>query len=148
MLSWERVKPLAVLGIVGAAVLCWVLAFQSGWASGEWSTGVADVDGRGKTVHIGSRDVETTEEKEKRLQELIKTKGLRDDVNSVKKSLLGDGHRTRGDDIVPERPPLPEGYRFNAREACLQMKMEYPDRFENVDCMSDRYDGADPWWER
>jgi hypothetical protein len=148
MVSWQRVKPLAALGALGAAGLFWVLAFQSGWASGEWSTGFGDVDTRGKTIHIGSKDVETREERDKRLETVIKTKGLRDEVSDVKKSILGDRHRTLGDDIHAEHGPRPEGFEYNPREACLQMKMEYPERFGKVDCMSDRYDSKDPWWER
>ena len=27
------------------------------------------------------------------------------------------------------------------------MKMEFPERYGSVDCMSDRYDNPDPWWK-
>jgi hypothetical protein len=72
---------------------------------------------------------------------------VRDEVGNMKKSILGDRRRTRGDDIIPEAPPVPEGFEFNPREACLQMKLEYPERFGKVDCMSERYDNLDPWWK-
>jgi len=146
MAPWKYLKPLAVLSLGGAAALAWVLAFRSGWANGEWSSGGEGLsETRGKTVYIGNKDVETNDEKEKRLDS--KTKGVREEVGNVKKSLLGDRRRTLGEDIVPEVPPVPEGFEFNPREACLQMKMEYPERFGKVDCMSDRYDNPDPWWK-
>jgi hypothetical protein len=144
MLPW--VKPLAAVGVVVAAAATWVLVFRSGWSSTDWDNewNVPSAT-RGKTVYIGSKDVETTADREKRLA--IKAKELREDVGSVKKSILGDRRQIRGDDIIPETPDLPEGFDFNPREACLQMKMQFPDRYEKVDCMSDRYDSSDPWWK-
>jgi hypothetical protein len=147
MLSWERVKPLAVVGMVASAGLVWVLAFRFGWANGDWSSGWGEgpPETRGKTVYIGSKDVETNAEKEKRLE--TSTKGVREQVGNMKKSILGDRRKTRGEDIVPEVPPVPAGFEYNPREACLQMQMEYPERYGKVDCMSDRYDNPDPWWK-
>jgi hypothetical protein len=147
MPPWERVKPLVGVGVLVAAALTWVFAFRTGWASGDWSDNEWKLpsDTRGKTVYIGNKDVETTLEKEKR--KAIKNKDLREEVGNMKKSLLGDHRKTRGDDIVPESPPVPEGFEYNPREACLQMKMEFPERYGGVDCMSDRYDNPDPWWK-
>ena len=123
----------------------WVLAFRTGWDSPEWNEewhNPSDV--RGKTVYIGNKDVETVAEREKRL---AKVKIVNGEVGALKKTVLGDNRKTRGNDIVPETPPLPEGFDFNPREACLQMKLEFPERYGKVDCMSDRYDSPEPWWK-
>lgn len=144
MPPWERLKPVAVVGAVVAAGLTWALAFNNGWSSSDWNQewhNPSDV--RGKSVYIGNKEVETTDEREKRL---AKSKLLREEAGTVKKSILGDRRRTRGDDIIPENPPLPEGFDYNPREACQQMKMEFPERYGNVDCMSDRFDNPDPWY--
>jgi hypothetical protein len=140
-----RLKPLAAIVVLAAAAAVWVFVFRSGWSNADWENGNASTATRGKTVYIGNKDIETTLDREKRLA--VKAKDLRDEVGSVKKSVLGDQHKTRGDDIIPETPPLPEGFDFNPREACLQMKVEFPERYDNVDCMSDRYDNSDPWWK-
>lgn len=148
MPPWERVKPLAALGMVGAAALVWAFAFRSGWAGGDgvsgWGEGPAET--RGKAVVIGNTDVETTDEREKRLDS-SKSKSVRDQVGNVKNSLLGDHRKTRGEDIIPETAGPPEDFEYSPREACMQMKLQYPERFGKVDCMSDRYETSDPWWK-
>jgi hypothetical protein len=142
MPSWERLKPVAVAGVVVATVLTWVFAFRTGSASSaEWNQ---EWNGGGKGVYIGNKEVETPVEREKRL---AKDRILNGELGAMKKSVLGDKDKVRGNDIIPERPPPPPGFNFNPREACLQMKMEYPERYGNVDCMSDDYNGVDPWWE-
>jgi hypothetical protein len=146
MPSWDRLKPVAGVGVVIAAALTWVFAFRTGVTSSndwnqEWNI---PSDTRGKGVYIGNREVETPIEREKRL---AKMRLLNGELGAMKKNVLGDKDKVRGNEIVPERPPPPPGFNFNPREACIQMKMEYPERYGNVDCMSDQYDGVDPWWE-
>jgi len=146
MPSWERLKPVAGVGVVVAAALTWVLAFRTGSASSdewnqEWNL---SAETRGKGVYLGNKEVETPVEREKRL---AKARILNGELGAMKKTVLGDKEKVRGNDIVPARPPPPPGYNFNPREACIQMKMEYPDRYQKVDCMSEEYDGVDPWWE-
>jgi len=146
MASSNRVKPLVAAAVVVATGLTWVFAFRTGWASSEdwndeWNNPSAT---RGKGVYIGDKLVETPVEREQRL---AKERALRGELGAVKRSVLGESKKTRGWDIVPESPPPPPGFDFNARDACLQMKMEYPERYGNVDCMSDRYDTLDPWWQ-
>jgi hypothetical protein len=143
---WERLKPFVVLGATGVGALVWVLAFETSSNSSDWgSEWSPQGDLRGKSVAIKVRDVETTAEREKR--QALKNRELRDDIGSVKKSLLGDKHHTRGDDIQPENPELPPGFEYNPRDACLQMKLEYPERYGEVDCMSDKYDSPEVWWK-
>jgi hypothetical protein len=139
-------KPLIGAGVAAAAALTWVFAFRTGWSSSEdwneeWNN---PADTRGKGVYIANKAVETAVEKEQRL---AKERALRGELGAVKRSIIGDSKKTRGSDIIPETPPPPPGFDFNARDACLQMKMEYPERYGSVDCMSDRYDTLDPWWE-
>lgn len=146
MLPWERLKPLIGVAVAGVAALTWVLVFRTGWSSSndwnqEWNN---PTDTRGKSVYIANREVETTAEREKRLTKL---KLLNGEIGAAKKSVLGDRRTIRGNDIIPEQAPVPEGFEYNPREACLQMKMEYPERYGKVDCMSDRYDSGGNWWE-
>ena len=136
------------VGVVVAAALTWFFAFRTGWASSdewnqEWNN---PSDTRGKGVYIGNKIVETPVEREERL---AKERSLRSELGAVKRSVIGDSKQKtiRGNDIVPERPPPPPGFDFNPRDACIQMKMEYPERYGKVDCMSDKYDSVDNWWE-
>lgn len=131
--------------VVAGAGLTWALAFSTAWSSSEWNEewhGPSEL--RGKGVYIANREVETTEEREKRLK---KIKIVNGEVGELKKTVLGDQRAIRGNDILPDTPDRPEGFDFNPREACLQMKMEFPERYGNVDCMSDRYDSRLPWWK-
>ncbi len=96
-------------------------------------------------MHIDDRHVETTEEREKRLAPAAKD--LRDDLGTVKRDVLGNGHKTRGNEVRGERRAPPPGYDYNPREACLQMKMTFPERYQKVDCMDRKYDSTDPWWQ-
>jgi hypothetical protein len=145
MVSREQVKILAGAGVAGAVLLTWALAFRTGWASNDWNDEWQNPsDLRGKTVYIGNKEVETTEERDKRLKKL---KLLNGELGEMKKSVLGDRRSIRGNDIVPEAPDLPEGFDYNPREACLQMKLEYPERYGKLDCMSERYDTPEPWWK-
>jgi hypothetical protein len=146
---FERARPLLVLGGVVVVGLIWVVAFKASstntaWDS-EWS---APSDTRGKSVGVWNRDVETQAERDKRLATSREAADLKDDLRDVKKSLLGNASKTRGNAVTMEKPELPRDLEFNAREACMQMKLEFPERYANVDCMSERYDSADPWWER
>jgi hypothetical protein len=146
MPPWIPVKPLAAIAVLVGAAGMWVFVFRSDWSNADWDNASnAPTAVRGKTVYIGNKEVETATEKEKRLA--TQNKALREEVGTMKKSILGDHKKTRGEDIIPENAPLPEGFDFNPREACLQMKMEFPERYGNVDCMSDRYDNPDPWWK-
>ena len=147
MPAWERYKPLAVIGVVGAAALTWVLVFETGWANGDWNAEWAGpTDTRGKSVYIGNKLVETNEEREKRLAP--GAKDIKDDLRTMRQGVLGDGHKTRGDDVRGERRAPPPGYDYNPREACMQMQMQFPERYRNVDCMDDKYDSTEPWWNR
>jgi len=143
---WQRYKSVAVLGVVGAAALTWALAFAMGWGDSDWNTEWSSpTETRGKSVHIGSRPVETNQEKEQRLAPA--NKDLRDDLGNLKKEVLGDGHKTRGDEVIGQRRPPPSGFDYNPREACMQMQMQFPERYRNVNCMDDKYDSPDPWWQ-
>lgn len=146
MLPWDRLKPLAGAGIVGAAALTWVLVFQTGWSNSDWNSEWSPPTAlRGKTVVIHNKKVETTAEREKRLE--VKYKEVHEGISKVKKDLLGDARKTRGNDIQPEAPELPPGFDYSPRESCLQLKMEYPERFGDADCMADKYNNPDPWWQ-
>jgi hypothetical protein len=139
----------ALIGVVGAAALTWVVAFETGSVNGDWNAEWSSPsETRGNTVYIGNGHVETTEEREKRLAPAAKDlRDLKDDLGTMKRSVLGDGHKTRGDDVRGEHIAPPPGYDFNPREACQHMQMTYPERYKNVDCMSDKYNSSEPWWQ-
>jgi hypothetical protein len=144
---WERKKSLLVVGAAAAAIAAWALAFQTGAESPEWNAEWRlPSASRGKTISINSRDVETDAERAKRLAP-IGDKEVREDLGAVKRSILGDKRPMRGNDIEPEEQELTPDVEYNPREACLQMKLEYPERYGNVDCMSDKYNSNEVWWK-
>ena len=142
-----NLRKLALLGAVGAAGFTWADTLKGSWASNEW-TGLwsSAPELRGTTVKIAVQEIETTAEREKREAQL-KT-GLVDDLHQMKRDVLGDNRKLRGSAISPGPRVLPPGFAdFTQRDACFQQKLEYPERFKDADCMSDRYDSTEPWFQ-
>lgn len=141
----ERLRKYGRHLAIGFAVLAWAVAFKWGFASSEWSGfGWSQQQTRGDTVVIQNKAVETTAEREKRLAK--QNSELKDAMSQLKKEYLGDDRKTRGDDLK-ERKVLPRDVvHWTQRDACFQMKLEYPERFGEVDCMSEQYDDIDPWF--
>jgi hypothetical protein len=139
----DRLKLLAGGVVVIGTASAWLLVFQSGWRGGDWTGFWSDSEQtRGDAVSIAGRRVETPVEREKRLG--ITGDHVNDTIYEAKKEVLGDRSRTQGDEVRRERGRIPEMYRYTEREACMEMKMEFPDRYKDVDCMSaDMSD--DPW---
>jgi hypothetical protein len=138
-------RKLALLGAVGAAAWTWADTLKRSWASNEW-TGLwgSSTELRGTTVKIDPHDIETNAEREKREKQM--NTGLVDDLRGVKRGVLGDKRMLRGKDINGEAVVLPPGHAdYTQREACMQQKMEFPERFKDLDCMSDKYDDTEPW---
>lgn len=149
VLSNPRSKAIGgvILGIV--TVVVWARAFREGstesaWGSSLWASAP---DTRGGTISLTPKDVETTEERERRMLLDKKMKELKPDVSDLKRGLVGDGRKTRGDDVRGDQREVPAGFDVSPREACMQMKLEYPEKFGKVDCMSPKYDNPDPWYK-
>lgn len=148
----ERLKKYQNHVFIGAAVLAWAMTFKFGFASSEW-TGFwsSSAPLRGSTIPIREREVMSEAERRKRMAK--PNSALKDEIDSakadMKKDLLGDRSTTRGFD--PERrgrPSVPSDVRsYTQRDACFQMKLEHPERYGDVDCMSSAYDDVDPWWQ-
>ena len=101
MPPWIPVKPLAAIGVLGAAAGLWVLVFRSDWSNAEWDNASnASTAVRGKTVYIGNKEVETATEKEKRLA--IQNKALREEVGTMVPGSIDDPDV--GESQVPEDP--------------------------------------------
>jgi hypothetical protein len=148
--SFERVKPLLVPGGAALVALIWAIAFATGSTNSAWdSEWSAPAAMRGKNVVVWDRNVEgiveSQAEREKRLRN--NTAEVKEHIGDMKKKLLGDRTKMRGDAIKPEKEALPSELEFNPREACIQMKLQFPERYTDMDCMSERYDSTDPWWE-
>jgi len=130
---------------MGAAVLAWAAALEQGFGSSEWKgfwTSAAPT--RGTTVAIHERRVESAAERKRRLaQQRSELKAV---LSDLRKDMLGDHRRTRGDDPREHTVVPRDVARYTQRDACFEMKLEYPDRFGDVDCMSDEYDDIDPWF--
>jgi hypothetical protein len=120
---------------VGVVASGWVAAFSSGFRASDWPSvlpgGSHDTDGR-----VVETPVESEERQAPKAREIV------EHVRSVRRSVLGDGARTRGDDVRRRRQALPPGHDVTPREACLEMRLAYPEQFGSVDCSSSRYDGT------
>jgi hypothetical protein len=144
----ERIRKHRNRAFVGAAVIAWAVALHQAFAASEWTGFWSAPPTRGNTVAIQNKTVETEAERKKRLGH--RNEELRDALSDLRKGVLGNRRSTRGDD--PEawdrRPSVPGDVAdYTQRDACLQMKLEYPDRFKDVDCMSEDYDDSDPWFQ-
>ncbi|MFT3772071.1 MAG: hypothetical protein QM820_42235 [Minicystis sp.] len=147
MEAWlERLRKYQRHIAVVVVVLAWAVAFRSGFGSSEWSGAwwVSPQQTRGSTVVIKEKAVETTAERRKRLDK--QKSELKEALQGLKTDVLGDSRPTRGD-TPRERQAIPRDVAgYTQRDACLQMKLEYPDKFGDVDCMSDEFDDIDPWF--
>lgn len=131
-----RRRRIAAYVFIGATLASWGVAFGAGFAPSAWVGFTAspsltrgqDVSGRKKPVDPRSSEIDGA-------------------LADLKKELLGRDEKTRGADPRGPRARIPrEMGRYTQRDACLQMKLEYPDRFGEVDCMSGKFDDSDPWW--
>jgi hypothetical protein len=126
-----------------AAAAAWTVAFGWGWQGEGWQ------GFRIPAAETRGRHVETPAEQEQR--EAREESALREALRGARKELLGNRSRTRGDDlrsrapITGAQPDEVTGY--TQREACMQMKLEHPERFGDVDCMSSAFDDDDPWFK-
>ncbi|APR77849.1 Hypothetical protein A7982_03196 [Minicystis rosea] len=127
-------------------VLAWGIAFRSCFIQG-WSNmfGSAAPPTRGNAVAIKDKDVETTAEQQKRLEK--HKSEIRETLSGLKTDLLGDTRKTRGDTPRESKTIPRDVARYTQRDACFQMKLEYPDRFGDVDCMEGDYDDTEPWFK-
>jgi hypothetical protein len=130
---------------IGTAVLAWAVAFKWGFASSEWAGfGWSTIETRGGDIAIKEKAVESAAERAKRLAK--QDTELKDALRDLKREYLGDSRKTRGNDLK-ERAVIPSDVaHWTQRDACFQMKLEYPEKFGDVDCMSPQYDDTDPWF--
>jgi hypothetical protein len=132
-----RRRKIATYVFLGVTAAAWGFAFVRGFAPSEWVGFSASPSiTRGKDVK-GAK---------KRAEE--QTSEIQGALSDLKKEMLGRDEKTRGYDVKGPRAYIPrEMRRYTQRDACMQMKMEYPDRFGDVDCMSEKFDDIDPWWQ-
>lgn len=139
--SFERVKPLLLPIAAGVGALIWVVAFVTGSRNSAWDDWSPPSTMRGKNVSVWDRSVETEAEHDKRVSAKMKSLGLRDEAETIKREILGDKSKLRGDAIRPrDDDSSRDDDKFNPREACIQMKLQFPERYKDVDCMAERYD--------
>jgi hypothetical protein len=132
-----RRRKLATYAFVGVTVAAWGIAFSSAFAPSEWvGFSASPSRTRGKDVSGAKKPIE---------QQNSEIDGA---LEGLKKDMLGRDGKTRGFDPKGPRANIPrEMRRYTQRDACMQMKLEYPDRFGDVDCMADKFDDIDPWWQ-
>lgn len=146
---FERLKKYQNHLFIGTAVLAWAVVFKWGFASSEWSGfWASSAPLRGNTVAIREKEILSSAERKKRMEK--QNSELKSVLDDVKKDLLGNDSATRGDDPArrERRIVIPRDVsRYTQRDACFQMKLEHPERYGDVDCMSPAYDDVDPWWQ-
>lgn len=145
---WGKVRKYGNHAIVGACVLAWAIAFKSGFANSEWQGFWASSQPtRGSSVVIKEKVVETTAERDRRLAKQRKqTSELNEKLHDLRKDFLGDGKVTRGDALRFKQQIPKDVARFTQRDVCFQMQLEEPERWKDVDCMSDKFDDTEPWF--
>jgi hypothetical protein len=132
-----RRRKIATGTFVGVTVAAWAFAFAFGFAPSEWVGFSASPSiTRGKDIKGPRKPMEQ------------QTSEIQGALADLKKDMLGRDEKTRGFDPKGPRAYIPrEMRRYTQRDACMQMKLEYPDRFGDVDCMSEKFDDIDPWWQ-
>jgi hypothetical protein len=151
--TWlERVRKYGTLVVAIACVVGWALVFKSGASSSEW-TGFwsSGEKTRGKSVNIREKDVETTAERDKRMARerlgVAEKREVADALRDLKTDVLGNKAPTRGRPLHYQQAIPREERRYTQRDICFQMKLEDPERYKDLDCMSEKYDDSEPWWQ-
>lgn len=70
-------------------------------------------------------------------------------LDDLKTSLLGKEPGTRGEEVRPPRlGGVPKRlYDYTPREVCVQMKLDYPEQYADMDCSDDSFDSPFGWRE-
>lgn len=153
MEKWlERARKYGTYVVVGACVLAWAVVFKSGWGNSEW-TGLwsSGEKTRGSSVVIKEKVVETTEERHKRqakyLRGVAQKRELDEKLRELRTEFLGNKSPTRGDPLRFQQRIPKDVARYTQRDVCFQMQLEEPERYKDIDCMSDQYDDKEPWFK-
>lgn len=73
-------------------------------------------------------------------------KAMERKLEDLRSGVLGKDDKTRGSDIhAPQTRPPKSAYDYTPREVCWQMKINYPDRYKDIDCADSKYDGTQGW---
>lgn len=69
-------------------------------------------------------------------------------LDDIKEKLLGKGKETRGIDVTPPRERISKKYYdYTPREVCVQMKLDYPEQYADLDCGADSFNSPHTWRE-
>ena len=67
-------------------------------------------------------------------------------LDELRAKVLGKNEETRGKKVyAPQIRPPKSAFDYTPREVCLQMKINHPDRYKDVDCASDKFSSPDGW---
>lgn len=141
----KRIRPIVGVVSIVAVAVAWYFAFYWG-AAQEWPTAMDTGDvtpSRGTRLGIWEKKVETPVERDQRING--RRTGLNAELRTLKEKTFGVG-KTKGNDVFGTHGPLPdELLNYTPREACEQMRLQYPDKFKDVDCASHKFDANEPW---
>jgi len=76
-------------------------------------------------------------------------KEVQQKLDALKTSVLGKDEETRGNKVHAQqiKPPKSD-YDYTAREVCMQMKLNYPEKYKDVDCGTDKFSSPNGWkWD-
>lgn len=135
----ERLRRYVRPAGLGVALLVWVAAFAWGFRSSPW------VGFQAAEQPTKGRAVESESERKKRMEKLkaLDIRDVADPLRTVKKDMLGDRSKLRGRE-VGGAPRVRQPW-VSRRRACLDLKLAYPDKFGELDCMAPKYDEDEDW---
>jgi hypothetical protein len=144
-----------VLGVWGFTVFEWGITPPEASSQGDASAGpsalssaepaaTAPRDPRARRAGPTpfGRPVDESEEDHQADLERIREKeakkapgAVRRSMHDLKDSVIGGSPTTRGNEILPPRDRPPKSYyEYTPREVCVQMKLNYPEHYKNLDC--------------
>lgn len=65
-------------------------------------------------------------------------------LEELRASVLGKDDETRGKKVAPAKIPPKRILEFTPREVCIKMKIDFPDKYKEVDCASDKFSPPPP----
>jgi hypothetical protein len=71
---------------------------------------------------------------------------VKDGLRSIRGEVLGKNTQVRGDKVVGNVVKAQdESFNYSPREVCVKMKLDFPDKYQNLDCSKPEYDSPHDW---
>jgi hypothetical protein len=121
--------------------------FMAGLAA--WISGAAVLALWGGTVWVAASSGDGSFDIFPKDAELREAREVKRGLKELRGEVLGRSHEARGGKVVaPSFHPEDEQMDFTRREVCVKMKLDFPEKYKDLDCSKATYNSPDPFnWD-